>query len=154
VRRIDPPHSFAHRVYHWLIDLDDPPRLPWWLKPFARFDGRDHFTKGDAGSIRSKVDTWLAERGMNLRGGRVRMLASARVLGYVFNPITLYRCHRADGELACVVAEVHNTYGGRHAYLLRPDAEGHATADKEFSVSPFQTMAGEYGCTCPSQRRC
>ena len=46
------------------------------------------------------------------------MLAHARVLGYVFNPLTVYWCHRPDGTLACVVAEVHNTYRQRHAYLL------------------------------------
>jgi len=149
VRRIDPPHSFSHRIYQWLIDLDDPPRLPWWLKPFARFDGRDHFAESDAGTIRSKVDAWLGERGIDLRGGRVRMLASARVLGYVFNPITVFWCHHANGELACVVAEVHNTYGGRHAYLLHPDADGYAIVDKEFYVSPFQSMAGEYRMHVP-----
>jgi DUF1365 family protein len=149
VRRIDPPHSFAHRIYQWLIDLDDPPDLPWWLRPFASFDGRDHFGKDDAGSIRSKLDTWLGERGVDLRGGRVRMLAGARVLGYVFNPITVYWCHHPGGELACVVAEVHNTYGGRHAYLLHPDADGYATVEKEFYVSPFQTMAGEYRMHVP-----
>ena len=44
----------------------------------------------------------------------------ARVLGYVFNPLTLYWCHDADGVLRHIVAEVHNTYGGRHAYLLPP----------------------------------
>jgi DUF1365 family protein len=149
VRRIDPPHSFAHQVYTWLVDLDAPPRLPWWLKPFARFDGRDHFTKSDPASIRSKVDAWLGERGIDLDGGQVLMLASARVLGYVFNPITVYWCHDRSGELVCVVAEVHNTYHGRHAYLLRPDAEGNATVDKEFYVSPFQTMDGEYRMHVP-----
>jgi DUF1365 family protein len=149
VRREDPPHSFAHRVYLWLIDLDAPPKLPWWLRPFARFDPRDHFGAGDASSIRSKVDAWLAARGVDLEGGRVLMLAGARVLGHAFNPITLYWCHRPDGTLECVIAEVHNTYRGRHAYLLWPDAEGKARADKEFYVSPFQSMDGEYRMDVP-----
>ena len=56
------------------------------------------------------------------------MLAHARVFGYVFNPLTVYWCHRADGPLACVVAEVHNTYRQRHAYLLRTDDHGRAQA--------------------------
>ena len=59
-------------------------------------------------------------------GGRVLMLAHARVLGYVFNPLTVYWCHDADGAPVCVVAEVHNTYGERHCYLLRTDARGRA----------------------------
>ena len=41
--------------------------------------------------------------------------------GYVFNPLSVYWCHDRDGALVCVVAEVHNTYGERHCYLLRPD---------------------------------
>ncbi|RSM34529.1 DUF1365 domain-containing protein [Amycolatopsis balhimycina DSM 5908] len=149
VRRIDPPHAFAHRVYLWRVDLDDLPRLPWWLRPFAGFDRRDHFTAGDPRGIREKLDAWLAERGVDLRGGRVVMLAAARVLGYVFNPISVYWCHGPDGRLECVVAEVHNTYGGRHAYLLRPDEAGRARAAKEFYVSPFQQMDGEYRMRLP-----
>ena len=62
------------------------------------------------------------------------MLAHARVLGYVFNPLTVYWCHRADGTLAAVVAEVHNTYRQRHAYLL-PGAV--SDVPKRFYVSPF-----------------
>jgi DUF1365 family protein len=45
------------------------------------------------------------------------MLAHARVLGHVFNPLTVFWCHAADGTLAAVMAEVHNTYGERHVYL-------------------------------------
>lgn len=149
VRRIDPPHAFAHRVYLWRVDLDDLPRLPWWLRPFARFDRRDHFVATDPRGIREKLDAWLAERGVDLRGGKVVMLAAARVLGYVFNPISVYWCHDPGGELACVVAEVHNTYGGRHAYLLHPDDAGRARAAKEFYVSPFQQMDGEYRMRLP-----
>jgi DUF1365 family protein len=149
VRRIDPPHAFAHRVYLWLVDLDAPPRLAWWLRPLARFDRRDHFAAGDSRGIREKLDAWLAERGVDLRGGKVVMLAAARVLGYAFNPITVYWCHDPDGGLACVVAEVHNTYGGRHAYLLHPDDGDRSRADKEFYVSPFQRMDGEYRMHLP-----
>ncbi|MFI5612906.1 DUF1365 domain-containing protein [Amycolatopsis sp. NPDC051903] len=154
VRRADPPHAFVHKLSLWLTDLDAPPRLPWWLRPFARFDGRDHFEPGDPGDIRSKLDRWLARRGVDLRGGPVTMLASARVLGCVFNPITVYWCHTPDGELECVVAEVHNTYGGRHAYLLRPGAAEPSRVDtyraqKEFYVSPFQELDGEYRLRLP-----
>jgi DUF1365 family protein len=149
VRRIDPPMSFAHRMYLWLVDLDAPPALPRWLRPFARFDGRDHFDPDEPGGIRAKLDAWLASRGVDLRGGRVLMLASARVLGYVFNPITVFWCHRPDGELECVVAEVHNTYRGRHAYLLYTDDDGAADAEKEFYVSPFQSIDGRYSMHLP-----
>ena len=76
------------------------------------------------------------------------MLASARSgagrASYVFNPLSTHWCYRADGSLACIVAEVHNTYGQRHAYVLRPDEAGRAQADKEFYVSPFFEVDGRY----------
>jgi DUF1365 family protein len=79
-----------------------------------------------------------------LAGGRVLMLASPRSFGHVFNPITVFWCWRSDGVLECVVAEVHNTYGERHCYLLRPDPCGRAEVDKAFYVSPFLELAGAY----------
>ena len=81
---------------------------------------------------------YLADARRRRRRRRVLMLATPRGrCGYVFNPLSVHWCYRADGALACIVAEVHNTYGERHAYLLRPDERGRAEADKEFYVSPF-----------------
>jgi DUF1365 family protein len=77
------------------------------------------------------------------------MLASARVLGYVFNPLSVYWCYGPDGDIRCVVAEVHNTYGERHRYLLLPDATGTAETAKEFYVSPFLAMGGRYRIHTP-----
>lgn len=149
VRQVPPRRAFRHRVYMWLVDLDDLPRLPWWLRPFARFDSRDHLGDPHA-SIRANLDAWLRRRhGVDLDGGQVLMLANARVLGHVFNPISVFWCHRPDGSLACVVAEVHNTYGERHCYLLDPDEHGNATTAKEFYVSPFQQMGGDYRMRLP-----
>ena len=146
-------------MYLWLVDLAELPELPRWLRPFARFEGRDHFSPQQRGTqqgrtqqsetIRSKLDSWLAEHDIDLAGGQVLMLASARVLGYVFNPITVYWCHDQQGELVCVVAEVHNTYHGRHAYLLNTDEHGVAYVDKEFYVSPFQPVEGAYRMRLP-----
>ncbi len=134
---------FQHRLHTWLVDVDDLPRPPWWLRPLARFDARDHLGSPHR-SIRQNLDRWLATQGIDLHGGRVLMLAHARVLGHVFNPITVYWCHRPDGDLACVVAEVHNTYRERHCYLLRPDENGQAETDKQFYVSPFLPNHGRY----------
>jgi DUF1365 family protein len=140
--------GFQHRIYLWLVDLDELPPLPRWLRPFARFQARDHLGDPDR-SIRANLDSWLAEQGVALDGGRLLMLANARLLGYVFNPLSVYWCHRRDGELECVVAEVHNTYGERHRYLLRTDADGRAEADKVFYVSPFLTVHGRYRMVLP-----
>ncbi|GAB2822406.1 DUF1365 domain-containing protein [Lentzea nigeriaca] len=140
--------TFSHRAYMWLVDLDELPRLPWWVKPFARFESRDHLGSPTK-SIRENLEEWLADRGIELDGGQVLMLANARVLGYVFNPLSVYWCHDASGALVCVVAEVHNTYGGRHCYLLRTDDHGRASVDKEFYVSPFLEVDGHYVMRLP-----
>ena len=148
VRRTQRNRSFRHGVYLWLVDLDALPAVPRALRPFARFEARDHL--GDpTRTIRENLDAWLAGQGVHLGAGQVLMLANARVLGHVFNPITVYWCHRPDGELACVVAEVHNTYGERHCYLLATDGDGRASTPKDFYVSPFLTVDGEYRMVLP-----
>lgn len=141
-------HAFRYSGYTWLVDLDDLPALPRLLAPFARFSAADHF--GDpARSLRSNVDALLASHTVDLTGGRVLMLAHPRVLGHVFNPLSVFWCWRADGTLACTLAEVHNTYGGRHVYLLHPDAHGRARTAKRFYVSPFHPVDGEYHLRLP-----
>ncbi|EST38243.1 hypothetical protein N566_08535 [Streptomycetaceae bacterium MP113-05] len=141
-------HAFRHRTYMWLTDVDAPPRLPRALRPLARFDPRDHFA-GTAHDIRAGLERFVTGQGMSPPAGRVLMLAHARVLGWVFNPLTLYWCHDADGGLQYVVAEVHNTYGERHGYVLLPDATGAARVPKEFYVSPFFPVDGAYRMRLP-----
>ena len=120
-------NAFTYPMSLWLVDLDDVPRLP-----LVRFDPRDH----------ADVRGFLAGHGVT--PGRVLMLTAPRVLGYVFNPLTVYWC-----ESGHVVAEVHNTYGGRHCYLLEPDGRGRAETAKEFYVSPFYPVDGSYQMSLP-----
>ncbi|MEW2586952.1 DUF1365 domain-containing protein [Streptomyces virginiae] len=141
-------HAFRHRTYLWCVDLDRLPVLPRPVRPLARFDPRDHFT-GDCATIRAGLDAYLATHGIDLDGGRVTMLAHARVFAFVFNPLSVYWCHDSSGALVCVVAEVHNTYGQRHCYLLRTGPAGEAEADKEFHVSPFFAVDGRYRMRLP-----
>ncbi len=141
-------NAFSYRTYQWLVDLDSLPVQRPWLRPLAGFRAADHL--GDPRrSIRDNVERFLAGRGVDLAGGRILMLAHARVLGYVFNPLTVFWCHRADGALECVLAEVHNTYRQRHCYLLRTDSRGRAEVPKEFYVSPFYPVDGSYRMTLP-----
>ena len=149
LRRAPVHHYFEHRSYSWYVDVDRLPRLPRWLRPFARFDARDHFEGEPNDTLRERIDVFLADRGVDLRGGTVTALLQARVLGYVFNPLSLYWCHDADGVLRHVVAEVHNTYGGRHAYLLPPDSGQPAMVMKKLYVSPFNDVDGYYLVRAP-----
>jgi DUF1365 family protein len=140
-------HRFQDRSHTWFVDLDDLPQLGP-LQPLVRFEARDHL--GDpARGIRANLEAFLATEGVDLHGGRVLMLAMPRVLGTCFNPISVFWCYRPDSTLECVVAEVHNTYGDRHAYLLRPDEGGRAEVDKELYVSPFNDVSGRYRLTLP-----
>lgn len=149
VRTMPLRNAFRYRSYSWLVDVDNLPSLPRLLAPLAGFASADHL--GDLSrSLRQNVDAFLAAHGIDLGGGKVLLLTNARVFGYVFNPLSVFWCHDADGRPVCVIAEVHNTYGQRHCYLLRPDDRGNARAAKEFYVSPFNDVDGEYRMRLPT----
>ncbi len=131
-------NRFTYRGYWWLVDLDDLPR-PSALRSF---EARDHC--GDPSkSLRDNVVDFLAEHDLDLQAGQILMLASARSLGYVFNPLSIYWCHHRNGDRLAVVAEVHNTYGGRHRYLLgKPDSRGRALRRQEAVCVALQRGRG------------
>ncbi len=136
--------GFEHRSHVWLVDLHALPdhgRL-------GRFEARDHLGSPDA-TIRANVDAFLAGHGIDLAGGRVLMAANARAFGFCFNPISVFWCFDRAGGQAGVIVEVHNTYGGRHAYLVHPDQNGRARVGKELYVSPFHGTDGWYDVTVP-----
>lgn len=149
LRRAPVHHYFEHHGYSWYVDIDRLPQLPRWLRPFARFDAADHLDGAPNDSLRQRIDAFLAERDIDLHGGRITALMQARVLGYVFNPLTLYWCHDVNGVVRHIVAEVHNTYGGRHAYLLPPHADQPAMVRKRLYVSPFNDVDGYYLVRAP-----
>jgi len=138
-------HAFRHQIYQWLIDLDSVPGPRGYLRPFASFRSEDHL--GDPRlTIKGNIENYLRLHGIDLGDrGRVLMLASARVLGHVFDPLSVFWCYDSSGRLACIVAEVHNTHRERHAYLLHPDEAGVAVTGKDFHVSPFFDVTGTYG---------
>ena len=133
-------HAFAHRVYQWLVDVDSL----GGSEHEQRFRSADHL--GDPRrTIKANVEAFLALNGVPLGdGSRVLMLANARVLGHVFNPLSVFWCYHGSGQLAAIVAEVHNTYGERHAYVVHPNEDGIAITKKDFHVSPFFPVDGEY----------
>lgn len=132
-------HALKFKTYLWLVDLDALPQLP-----LARFSPLDHFG-GEASSIREAVEAFAATEGKPLAAtDRVLMLCAPRVFGQVFNPLTTYWCYDQTGALRWAILEIHNTYGDRHAHLIEPAADGSAEVEKEFYVSPFFTIEGQY----------
>lgn len=153
-RRLGPrPHRFRYRVFWLLIDLDEIGALDRRLRLFSynRFNlfslfDRDH-GDGRNAPLRAQAEALLAERGLDVDGGAIRLLCMPRTLGYDFNPLSVYFCHRRDGALAALIYEVHNTFGERHSYVLPATAtEGPARqgCDKTFFVSPFLPMGLRY----------
>jgi len=142
-RRAPLRHRFTYRIYQWLVDVDDLPRMPRLLRPFSTFRAADHIGDPDD-TIRANIERFCQAQGVDIGGHRLLMLANARILGHTFDPLSVFWAIAADGSLTCIVAEVHNTYGERHAYLLRTDDTGRAEVDKAFYVSPFFTVEGSY----------
>lgn len=149
LRRAPVHHYFENRSYSWLVDLDALPRLPRWVRPFATFDARDHLWAGADDTLRARVDTFLQTRGVDLAGGKVTALMQPRVLGHVFNPLTLYWCHDVHGALRCLIAEVQTVRGDRHAYLLPPPGAQPAVVAKTFRMSAFTGDDGHYLVRAP-----
>lgn len=138
-------HAFRYRAYQWLVDIDDLPQHRGPLAWVSGFSAEDHLDGGRlGGGLRGDLERFCAHRGVRLEPtDRVLMLANARVLGYVFDPLTVFYVYAGE-RLRAVVFEVHNTYGERHAYLLDVDDTGRARTVKDFYVSPFNDMRGEY----------
>jgi DUF1365 family protein len=138
-------YAFAHDTTMWLVDAAEPnAAFPGWLRPLASIRSVDHLSPGDERPLLDKVRGYLADQELAWSAARVLVLANARSLGYVFDPLTTYFCFDAAGRLEGVVAEVHNTYGERHCYPLAVAGGATAQVDKEFYVSPFFTVEGRY----------
>ncbi|BCS34356.1 DUF1365 domain-containing protein [Luteitalea sp. TBR-22] len=143
--RSAPRHAFEYGTYMHLFDLDEVGRingthrlLGYNRRRLVGLHDADHL---DGRPLRAAIEHALVSRGHAWPGGRVLLLTHCRVAGYVFNPVSFFYCFDPDGRLATVVAEVNNTYGERHVYVLPSEAPTHK---KEFHVSPFFGLDGTY----------
>lgn len=149
-------HRFAYRVFSLLLDIDDIPALGRRLRLFSynrfnlfSFADRDHGAR-DGSPLRPWVERHLAAQGIDLGGGRIFIHCLPRLLGYVFNPLSIFWCYDRGGALRAILYEVKNTFGQQHGYLLRvpaghtPTAPIRQRAAKIFYVSPFIGMEAEY----------
>ncbi len=147
-RRSPTGNVFRYPVYQWLVDPDELPELDrrlgffgWNRRAVTTWHDRDHLD----------IHGYLDANGVELgSGARLLCLTNLRVLGYVFNPVSFWWCYRGDGELACIVAEINNTFGERLPYLLRESnqvSNGRRRVygtDKRIHVSPFMPMDQRY----------
>jgi DUF1365 family protein len=163
-RRLRPTvHQFRYRAFWLLIDLDELPALTARLRLFShnRFNlFAFHETDqgdGSATPLRVQAERHLSEAGIDTGGGPIKLLCMPRTLGYSFNPISIYFCHRRCGELAAIIYEVHNTFGERHSYVSCVESgidEVHQSCRKVFYVSPFMDMdlVYDFELNAPAER--
>jgi DUF1365 family protein len=157
-------HRFTYRVFTLLVDLDRLDEADRQSRLFSinrfnllAFHEADHggLAALDARSLReaslsAHVRGLAAQAGVDLSGGRILLNAYPRVLGFVFNPLSVYYCYDAAGRLALLVYEVRNTFGEMHSYVAPVKADELTEAglrqsrDKLFYVSPFIEMAQRY----------
>lgn len=153
--RLDPfSHRFEYRVYYGLFDIDQLDELERNNRLFSmgRFNmfslrRRDHGPQ-DGSDWRLWAERLLADAGVDIRGGQIMLLAFPRILGYAFNPISVWYCYDSAGKLRGVLHEVRNTFGHRHTYVAAVDSDRPAHSfGKKLHVSPFNDMDEEYSFT-------
>ncbi|MGR8918239.1 MAG: DUF1365 domain-containing protein [Gammaproteobacteria bacterium] len=152
-RRTGPrTHDLRYSVFYLLLDLDELDRIAGASRLFGynrrawfAFNDRDHGA-GDGSAYRAWLERALTRTGLSEPRWRFRVLCMPRVMGYVFNPITVVYAERADGSVAAMIYEVNNTFGERIAYVAPVNGPGRIRqrCDKAMFVSPFFEMDGHY----------
>jgi len=143
-------HGFVYPTWFLLLPLrslraQPAPALRRNRWGWASFHDADH---GDGRTdCLAWVDELLQRAGIVDAQGEVWLHTTPRMLGHAFKPVNFWYCERSDGTLAAIVAEVNNTFGGRHCYLLQDDQLAYGrelVAGKTFQVSPFNRIEGRY----------
>ncbi len=148
VRADEVRHRLAHRVCFFGLDVDELPGLSRRLRLFghnraAPVSVRDRdYTGAAAAGLRASVEAFARAGGVTAAPATIELITQPRVLGFTFNPVSFFLCRDAAGELTCAVAEVANTYGGRHRYLCwagnrLPGRDPAYRVAKAFYVSPY-----------------
>jgi DUF1365 family protein len=146
-------HAFVYPTYFLMLPLRQLQREGAKAELAVNRSGALSFFDVDHGDGRAPAQggalAWFTEllqqEGVNDADGEIWLQTFPRVWGYTFKPVSFWYAHRADGSLAAIMAEVHNTFGERHCYLLDAPRYGQTlTARKVFHVSPFCAIEGHY----------
>jgi len=145
-------HHFRHDIFMFYLDLDELEAIARTIPLFGHnrrniysFRDDDHEPSGQH-PLKERILAFLRKNGVDTSPiGRVMLLTLPRVLGYVFNPVSIYYCFDSEGAPVCSVAEVGNTFREMKLFLLRPEElEAGLTfrriAPKHFYVSPFSSL--------------
>ncbi|MAQ70670.1 MAG: DUF1365 domain-containing protein [Alphaproteobacteria bacterium] len=146
-------HSFKYRVFSLFCDIEEMPALSDSLRLFSynKFNLMGFYDKDHGPRNGDNLYKWIVDiangRNIDINGGKIYFLGFPRILGYVFNPISLYFLYDKKHTLQAVLYQVKNTFGEQHCYLAPLETPGkidkHAH-QKMFHVSPFMEMDAEY----------
>lgn len=150
------PVEHAFRYPHWVLalaldELDAlaekiPAALLGVNRPGLVSVHEADYLGGGAGPLRERLRARVSDLGGDLPEGRVVLVTTPRILGHTFNPVSFYFCHGREGRLELMVAEVNNTFGEGHLYLV--DAPDNPSSQpRAFHVSPFNAIADDYRFT-------
>jgi uncharacterized protein len=157
-------HRFKYKSFMILLDLDRldeaAARSPLFrtnARGAMSFHESDHLPAEPGASLAERARSAFSRNGIRVDGCRIQILCLPRVLGYAFNPISIFYATDGDGRLRGVIYEVRNTFGERHVYAAPGsgvhDAARHTVA-KRFHVSPFLPMnlAYRFSVSAPGER--
>ncbi|MDY6904340.1 MAG: DUF1365 family protein [Thermodesulfobacteriota bacterium] len=149
-------NRFVYDIYLYAIDVNELDELDRQITGFgynrhtlAAIHDTDYLEHTHQ-SVREKIRNRLTAAGLATDVDRIMLITAARYCNHIFNPVSFFYCMKKDGTIACIVAEVNNTLGEKHIYLLdtpRPGPGGDAATfhtEKRFHVSPFFPREGEY----------
>lgn len=156
-------HGFSYRVFALCLDVDEIDEAARALCLFSRRRRNvlsfwdDDLGEAGARPIGEKARALLAASGLAEYGARIELVCYPRLWGYVFNPLSVYFCQNASGNIGAVIYEVTNTFAERKSYVIRTDGAHRMISqqcDKELYVSPFTGRTGTYGfhCIAPAER--
>ena len=146
-------HYFKYKVFSLLIDLSELEYLSEKIKFFSHnkfnlvsFYEKDHGNR-DGSSLVSWVKKNLENNNINSENVKIKLLCYPRILGYVFNPLSVFYIYNIDEKLICILYEVKNTFGEQHTYIFKVDNDQNLyqhNCSKKFHVSPFIEMNCKY----------
>lgn len=159
-KRLKPrPHAFAYRVFAMALDVDEVAQVATSLHLFGynrrnlvSFHDTDH-GRGEGKPVGAHIRATLREAGLEQAGYRIVVVCYPRLLGFVFNPLSVYFCHDRNDCLGVIVYEVSNTFGERTSYVVPVDTSDgivRQACAKRMDVSPFTSRTAQYGFhVCP-----
>jgi cyclopropane-fatty-acyl-phospholipid synthase len=152
-------HAFTYPLFSLRVSVDELPLLQKGSWKIFSHNSRGIFSIYDEdylshvpGDLRQKVESVLLNQEVTEKPAYIDLISHPRIFGYVFNPVSFFLCYRQDTSMLGVIAEVHNTFGEKHLYVLGNEEAVESSGDrfsffeckKQFHVSPFFDRKGEY----------